>query len=409
MSGAPTQSSPSARVLVPLLVGVFVRALPFTLFGPLLPGIAASLGVDLAGIGWVIAAYALAAILVQPIAGALADARGRKRAFMWSLAIFITGSCVSAFATTLPVLIAGRIVQALGAGGLQPIAVAILARASGADRRGGSLGLLGATIGVAAVVGSVLGAALATAAAQFHGGDLARYPWHAVFWLNVALGAIALVTATWLPGDDLPQTAAALAHEPTARGWLRGGVPLLLLLVTLAALPASSLTIFSAAYFITAFGASQLQAGLALMVLALAYSAAAAVGGVAIRAAGEIPVLALGLGVLAAGAAWLAADAHPVRAVLALGVGGIGIGLLTAPPWNLLLRYIDEARSGTASGVMSMLASSGAVTAPLVVSWVLAGGAAQANSLRLEFAACAVIALACASLALALPRPARAR
>src|ERR1022692_3793780 len=125
MTDASRVASPArASLMRPLLFGVFARALPLTMLGPLLPGIATSLGATLAQVGWIVATYATGSLVAQPIMGRLADDIGRKRIFFACLALFGAGSLASALATSLPWLIAGRVVQALGAGGIQPVATA---------------------------------------------------------------------------------------------------------------------------------------------------------------------------------------------------------------------------------------------------------------------------------------------
>lgn len=98
-----------APFMRPLLFGVFARALPLTMFGPLLPGIATSLGASLADVGWIVATYATGSLIAQPLMGTLSDAYGRRRLFTWCMVLFVAGSSVCAAATSLPVLVAGRV------------------------------------------------------------------------------------------------------------------------------------------------------------------------------------------------------------------------------------------------------------------------------------------------------------
>src|SRR5450755_1389671 len=190
----------------PLLFGMFARALPLTMFGPLLPGIASSLGATLGDVGWIVATYATGSLIAQPLMGRLSDIYGRRRLFMWCLALFVLGSLVCSAATSLPLLVAGRIIQALGAGGIQPIATAIIGAALPSDRRGGALGALYGIFGVATMAGALLGGAIVAAstmlaphATGWLAGDLRAYPWHPVFLVNVVTGLVALGLARSLP------------------------------------------------------------------------------------------------------------------------------------------------------------------------------------------------------------------
>jgi len=108
------------------VLGIFLRALQMTVIGPSLVAIALSLRVGLADLGWVIAAYATGSLVAQPIAGRLSDAKGRRLVFASAVAVFALGSLICALSTSLLVLIAGRIVQSLGAGAIQPAANAIV-------------------------------------------------------------------------------------------------------------------------------------------------------------------------------------------------------------------------------------------------------------------------------------------
>jgi MFS family permease len=86
----------------------------------------------------------------------------------------------------------------------------------------------------------------------------------------------------------------------------------------------------------------------------------------------------------------------------ALGVCGLGMGLASAPPNVLIYRYTPSQRRGAASGLLTMFASSGAITAPAVVTAFLRHGA-EAASFRVEYLAACVIAAACIPLVAVLP------
>src|SRR5690349_24408752 len=158
-SAAPEHAdSPSGRAtrnatLSPLMLAIFMRALPLTMFGPLLPGIARSLGAGLAEVGWIVATYATGSLVAQPVMGRLSDVRGRKRMLALCVILFGAGSLVCAFSTTLWVLVAGRIVQALGAGGIQPIVTAIVADRWPEDGRGSALGAIYGMYGIGTMAG----------------------------------------------------------------------------------------------------------------------------------------------------------------------------------------------------------------------------------------------------------------
>lgn len=449
----------------PLLFGVFARALPLTMVGPLLPGIASSLGARLADVGWIVATYATGSLIAQPLMGTLSDAYGRRRIFTWCLLLFASGSIACAAATSLPLLVAGRVVQALGAGGVQPIAAAIIGDALPPERRGGALGMLYAVFGVGTMAGALLGGAVVAVAlaAGGHvsgpfGFDLRTYPWHPVFVVNVVTGLVAVVLARSLPDDrEAPDstratsfdTAGALLIALFAASLMAAvtgdrqqaivgillalasigvfiwhvrrvqhplidpslfaarGPALLYSIAVVFGIPSFSLTIYSATYFIAQFHATAAQAGVALFFLAVLYVGGAIVGGALINRFGARTLLAAGAFLVAAATASLAGLTSLPSVVGAMSLGGFGLGLASAPPNALILRYAPPHSSGAATGVATMLGTSGSITAPAVIGAFLAtasvGGAAA--SMRIEFALCAVLAAACALFAAALPKP----
>src|SRR5579872_1577913 len=453
-----------APLMRPLLFGVFARALPLTMLGPLLPGIATSLGATLAQVGWIVATYATGSLIAQPIMGRLADERGRKRIFFVCIALFGAGSLASALATSLPLLIIGRIVQALGAGGIQPVATAIIASRLEPQRQGGAIGALYGAIGLGTMAGALCGGGLVAAAVALAprttgwiSDDLRGFPWHLVFWLNVLLAIAAAALARSLPGDRPRADLRPRGNDPSGIALIVAIAAALMVAATnpdgigawgiaatiaLAALfviverrsrapvidpalfasrgpalvywialgfgvPSFTLTIYSATFLIMRYNASPEQAGVALFALAAAYVASAIAGGALISRVNFRALLVCAACVVALGVFWLAISTSMLIAIIAMAVGGIGLGLASAPPNALLLRYVKRDRAGSATGVASMLATSGAITAPALIGTFLAhwrsGDAIDA--MRAALYACAIVAALCAALAATLPEP----
>jgi MFS family permease len=121
-------------LMPPLLLGMFLRALQMTVIGPSLVNIAQSLGSTLADVGWIMAIYATGSLIAQPIAGRMSDARGRRAVFIAALVVFTAGSLVCALSTSLGWLIVGRVIQSLGAGGVQPAAIALVGQRAPKER-----------------------------------------------------------------------------------------------------------------------------------------------------------------------------------------------------------------------------------------------------------------------------------
>jgi len=130
----------------------------------------------------IISGFLLGYVAVLPLIGRIADLSSRQRVLLWCLAIFVVGSAVTALATDLPTLVAGRVVQGVGGGGLVPATLAIVADLWPADRRGMPLGVVGAVQELGSVLGPLLGAAV-----------LAVSDWRMIFWLNAILGVVLAV------------------------------------------------------------------------------------------------------------------------------------------------------------------------------------------------------------------------
>ncbi|WP_048693833.1 MFS transporter, partial [Nostocoides australiense] len=130
----------------------------------------------------IISGFLLGYVAVLPLIGRLADLVDRQRVLMWCLAIFTIGSGLTALAVELPVLVAGRVIQGLGGGGLVPATLAIVAASWPPHERGMPLGLVGAVQELGSVVGPVLGAAV-----------LAVADWRMIFWLNAIAGIVLAV------------------------------------------------------------------------------------------------------------------------------------------------------------------------------------------------------------------------
>ena len=459
-----TQATTTYRpfvVMPPLLLGIFLRALQMTVIAPSLVSISTSLGSTLAQVGWIMAIYATGSLIAQPIAGRLSDARGRRTVFISALAIFLLGSIACALSTSLVSLVLGRVVQSLGAGALQPAAIAIIGQRVPKERQSGALYLTYGMFALAGALGAVLGGLLidggnALGKGVFLSGalhaELVTYPWHLIFWINVPLAVGALVLAVRIPQDDgpvervgldagaivlLPAAAlcvmlAANGSAPGAWIWILGAIavlvalalwesktadpffepalfanrgPLLLYLIAaITGIPIFSVTMYSAAYYMTQFHASAAQAGVALLALALPLGAGQGLGGWLSKRVDLRSLLVVGVVTVAIGESILAA-AHGMFAVLlSFAVVGLGVGLASAPPNALMLRYVSQQRSGAANGLLTMFSSTGAITAPAAVTAFLHFSGVQASqSFRLDFLLSCALAAACAPLALLLP------
>jgi MFS family permease len=459
---------PTRSVLGPLMVAVFMRALPLTMFGPLLPGIARSLGAGLAEIGWIVATYATGSLVAQPVMGRFADVRGRRRIFLACIGLFGVGSLVCALSPNLSLLIAGRIIQALGAGGIQPVATSIVGERIPEEGRGSALGAIYAMFGLGTMAGALLGGAIVDGGMWLGAhsslstslrGELSLFPWHLVFWVNVALAAIAYVMALRLPADgalpaeregrfdgvgvlliagftvftmaaatsaavySLAFVAAAAACVIGLATWERhASAPLfdpllfehkptavIYAIAFLFGVPSFSLTIYSATYCIARFGSTAAQSGLALFGLAVLYVGGAIAGGKAVRRFGARLPLAVGLAMSGVALVLLATLGSEIGVAAAMALGGLGLGLSSAPPNTLILGLVARGSAGAATGLATMLATSGSITAPAAVSaFIHFSKGSAASAMQADFLVGAALCAACTALVGLLPREAEA-
>ncbi len=187
------------RLLVTLSLGVFAGALDLSVLSPALPALARDFGVQLGDLAWVFTLYLLVTVLSITLASALADKYGRRPIYLACLALFAAGSIVAITAPTYTVFLLARAIQALGAGGIFPVATATIGDVVPAGRRGAALGIVAATWGLAAVLG------------PFFGGLITHFvSWRWIFFANVPLAAIVFALAC----TDVP------ANAPRRRGRL---------------------------------------------------------------------------------------------------------------------------------------------------------------------------------------------
>ena len=171
-------ASPPFSTLAVLFAGVLMAALDIAIVGPALPAIRESFSVDSRALSWVFSIYVLFYLLGAPLLAKFSDRSGRRAVFGYGLGLFGAGSLIVALAPSFDLLLAGRAVQAFGAGGIFPIASALIADTVPIDRRGRMLGLLGAVFGVAFLLGPLLG------------GLLLRWGWQWLFLINVPIAAL---------------------------------------------------------------------------------------------------------------------------------------------------------------------------------------------------------------------------
>lgn len=171
------------RILLVLFIGVLMGALDIAIVGPALPAIRTSFGVDDRAVAWIFTIYVLFNLIGTPLMAKLSDVLGRRSIYVLDVALFGVGSSIVALSPTFAVLLTGRAVQGLGAGGIFPVASAVIGDTFPPEKRGSALGLIGAVFGIAFLIGPVLAGMI-----------LYFLSWHWLFLVNlpIALVVIAL-------------------------------------------------------------------------------------------------------------------------------------------------------------------------------------------------------------------------
>ncbi len=191
MSSSTSVENPVAngKRIYLLLAAVLASAMGFinaSLVNIALPGIQLDFSVDLASVQWVVNAYGITLGSLILIGGAVGDIFGRRRLFLWGLALLLAASLVCAHADHFSILVAARAVQGIGTALMVPQGLALISDAYGPKNRGRAIGWWAS------------GTASSTALGPFIGGFLIeRFDWGAAFYVNVPLGLLVVVFA-WL-------------------------------------------------------------------------------------------------------------------------------------------------------------------------------------------------------------------
>jgi len=164
-----------------LMAGMLLAALDQTIVSTALPTIVGELG-GLDHLSWVVTAYLLTTTASTPLYGKLSDIYGRRLMFQAAIVIFVIGSMLCGLSQGMLQLVVFRGIQGIGAGGLMAMAFAIIGDIVSPRERGRYTGYLGAVFAVASVAGPLLG-----------GFFVDNLSWRWVFYVNVPIGAAALV------------------------------------------------------------------------------------------------------------------------------------------------------------------------------------------------------------------------
>ncbi len=174
-------------IAIVVSIATFMLVLDTSIANVALRHIAGSLAAGMDESTWIITTYLVANSVVIPISGWLASVIGRKRYYMFCVGTFTFASLLCGLAPNLPMLIAFRILQGLGGGGMAPSEQSILADTFPPEKRSQAFALYGIAVIVAPTVGPTIGGWLTD-----------HFSWHWIFFINVPFGILSLLLVQWL-------------------------------------------------------------------------------------------------------------------------------------------------------------------------------------------------------------------
>lgn len=170
-------------ILFLLFVGVFMGALDMGIVGPALPAIQTYFGMNERILSWIFTIYILFYIIGTPLMAKLSDIYGRKFIYILDIILFGIGSYITISSFSFEMLLIGRAIQGMGAGGIFPVANAYIGDIFPPEKRGGALGILSSVWGLSFVLGPILG------------GLLLNYTWQWLFIINIPISIIVALTS----------------------------------------------------------------------------------------------------------------------------------------------------------------------------------------------------------------------
>ncbi len=411
-----------------------------TIVNVALPAIRRGLHASLSGLQWSVDTYTLVIGSLLMASGSMADRFGRRRVFQIGLVMFTLGSLLCSLAWNITALVVFRGVQALGGSMLNPVALSIISNTFTEPRaRARAMGVWGAVFGISLALGPVIGGLL-----------VSDVSWRAIFWINIPIGAAAIVlTKLFVPesragtprrfdpwGQGLViALLASLTYgviEGPSAGW---GSPLIVAMFVVAVVAAVALVRVESRRFqpllevrffrsvpfsgasviaVLAFGVlggflflntlylqdtrgfSALHAGLLTLPMAVLIFLFAPVSGRLVGSRGpRLPLVLAGLAIMAASLLLIRlSDGTPVPWLLFVYViFGLGFGLVNAPISNAAVSGMPNSQAGVAASVASASRQAGsalgvAITGSLVAGASNAGLAAASHAAWAVLAAC---------------------
>jgi EmrB/QacA subfamily drug resistance transporter len=422
-----------ALVIAAVMASMAMIAIEATIVATAMPQIAAQLG-NLNLYAWVFSSFLLAQTTMTVVFGKLADIYGRKPILIAGIAIFLIGSLLAGFATTMPEMIAFRLLQGIGAGAVQPVAMTVVADLYPGRERGKIQGYLASVWAISAVIGPLAGSVI-----------VHNLSWAWVFWINIPVGLLAalfflvflkesferrneridvvgallfaiamaslMIGLTDSEGASASHTAVSIAifivsallffwqerrasHPMVSIAlWRMRPIASSNTVTFLSSVAMMGLTTFLPIYVQTVLGRSAVVAGLTLTMMLVGWPCAATLAARNFHRIGVRPLMIAGTLFALAGASFfvfLGPESSPVVPGLGSLVLGFGMGLMSIPALVLIQSSVDwrQRGSATAANVFSRNLGStlGATIFGAVLNYRLAhsahAGAFSADQLR---------------------------
>ena len=204
------------RALAVCVTALFMTLLDVSIVNVALPSIGGQTGAGPAQLQWVVSGYALAFGMVPIIGGRLGDDRGRKPMLLIGIAAFVVCSTLVGLAPTPEILIAGRVLQGLAGGLINPQVAGLVQQLFTQRERGKAFGVIGTVVGVATAAGPVVGGGIIALGGQDFG-------WRLCFLVNIPVGVATFVLCqAWVPTS--PATGAIRRLDLPGAALLAAGV-----------------------------------------------------------------------------------------------------------------------------------------------------------------------------------------
>lgn len=171
------------RLLWVLYMAIFMAALDGSIVGPVLNTLRDTFGASERDLSWAVNMYVLTSLIAMPLMAGLSDLYGRRRVFILDIVLFAVGSAVIVVAPSYSLVLVGRGIQGLGAGGLMPVSVAMIGDEVPREKQGTALGFMGMISGLSFIIGPLLG------------GVLLQWSWRLLFTINLPIAALIVVLA----------------------------------------------------------------------------------------------------------------------------------------------------------------------------------------------------------------------